>query len=51
MAMTCNQAFGQYLRILRERNTVVRREGLGTGPNVYYILPASFPATAADGRA
>jgi molybdopterin-containing oxidoreductase family iron-sulfur binding subunit len=37
-------------RILRERNTVVRREGLGTGPNVYYILPASFPATAADGR-
>jgi molybdopterin-containing oxidoreductase family iron-sulfur binding subunit len=31
-------------RILRERNTVCRKEILGTGPNVYYILPSTFPA-------
>jgi molybdopterin-containing oxidoreductase family iron-sulfur binding subunit len=37
-------------RILRERNTVCRRAGLGTGPNVYYILPPAVQA-AADGGA
>ncbi len=31
-------------RILRERNTVCRKVSLGTGPNVYYILPAVLPA-------
>ncbi len=36
-------------RLLRERNTVCRRVRLGTGPNVYYILPGTVPA--ADGRA
>jgi len=36
-------------RILNEANTIVRREGLGTGPNVYYIVPAAFPA-GVDGR-
>jgi molybdopterin-containing oxidoreductase family iron-sulfur binding subunit len=37
-------------RLLRDRNTVVRRVGLGTGPNVYYIVPGSFTAPAADGE-
>ena len=37
-------------RLLRERNTVVRRVGLGTGPNVYYIVPGSFTAPAVDGE-
>lgn len=37
-------------RLLNDANTIVRREALGTGPNIYYIVPAVFPA-AADGRA
>jgi molybdopterin-containing oxidoreductase family iron-sulfur binding subunit len=37
-------------RLLRERNTFVRRAGLGTGPNVYYIVPGSFSVPAADGE-
>ncbi len=36
-------------RVLRERNTVCRKVSLGTGPNVYYILPAAFPV--GDGEA
>jgi molybdopterin-containing oxidoreductase family iron-sulfur binding subunit len=33
-------------RILRERTTLVRRPSLGNGPNVYYLLPETFPAHA-----
>jgi molybdopterin-containing oxidoreductase family iron-sulfur binding subunit len=33
-------------RVLRERNTIVRRESLGTGPNVFYIVPDALPAVA-----
>jgi len=32
-------------RILREKNTVCRRVALGTGPNVYYIVPAGVPTS------
>jgi molybdopterin-containing oxidoreductase family iron-sulfur binding subunit len=33
-------------RVLRERNTIVRRESLGTGPNVFYIVADALPAVA-----
>lgn len=33
-------------RLLRERHTVSRRPGLGTGPNVYYVAPAGAGAAA-----
>ena len=32
-------------RILREKNTICRRVGLGNGPNVYYVVPGAIPAT------
>ena len=31
-------------RILREKHTITRKNALGTGPNVYYILPDSADA-------
>lgn len=46
-----NDPDSDVVRILRERNTIVRRVGLGTGPNVYYIVPTSFTAPAVDGEA
>ena len=36
-------------RALRERITFVRKVSLGTGPNVYYLLPQSIPTGAAVG--
>ncbi|MGD2070189.1 MAG: 4Fe-4S dicluster domain-containing protein [Gemmatimonadota bacterium] len=33
-------------RLLRERTTVRRRQELGTGPNVYYVVPADLPIRA-----
>ena len=30
--------------LLRTKHTVSRLNGLGTGPNVYYILPSSEPS-------
>ncbi|MGD8319225.1 MAG: 4Fe-4S dicluster domain-containing protein [Gemmatimonadota bacterium] len=33
-------------RLLRQRTTTVRRVGLGTGPNIYYIVPDALPALA-----
>jgi molybdopterin-containing oxidoreductase family iron-sulfur binding subunit len=38
-------------RLLRTTNTICRRVGLGTGPNVYYVVPGSVPTTADHGRA
>jgi Fe-S-cluster-containing dehydrogenase component len=38
-------------RLLREENTISRRTGLGTGPNVYYIVSRSLAATAEGGKA
>ena len=30
-------------RLLREKHTMVRRVGLGNGPNVYYVVPGTLP--------
>jgi Fe-S-cluster-containing dehydrogenase component len=38
-------------RLLRERATVCRRVGLGTGPNVYYILSGLSPAALEAAKA
>jgi Fe-S-cluster-containing dehydrogenase component len=38
-------------RILATQNTICRRENLGTGPNVYYIVPPSVEAAIAAGKA
>ncbi|HKJ01575.1 MAG TPA: 4Fe-4S dicluster domain-containing protein [Longimicrobiales bacterium] len=38
-------------RVLREKNTVCRRVGLGTGPNVFYVVPTAVPTAAGEGRA
>jgi len=37
-------------RILAGRMAVRRREALGTGPNVYYLVPADLPARAQERR-
>jgi Fe-S-cluster-containing dehydrogenase component len=38
-------------RILRERIVMTRRPSLGTGPNVYYLVPDALPALAAAAEA
>jgi Fe-S-cluster-containing dehydrogenase component len=38
-------------RLLRDENTICRKIGLGTGPNVYYIVPPSLAAIAHGGEA
>jgi len=30
-------------RLLREKHTLVRKVSLGTGPNVYYLVPSAVP--------
>ena len=37
--------------ILETQNTICRRENLGTGPNVYYIVPPSVAAALDAGKA